>query len=638
MSPSAPRGAAGAASPARSPEGVLTPSKEGVLNRTTAHAPAASKTPSILAEVLRSSSRRLCIAHNKDSWQPHPPNLHVAPRTLHPLMLLPRQHLPLSCIDAVGSSNELGHSRFFEAQIRILELESRLGSVTNLLIARYEPRGSVYALERQANALYVMCKLGAWVDLDELAGHATAIAEEQFRPARPERPESTVSDAFITPQLHSEQKRKRAAIEEFQSLVKKRARAASSTTTTTTTTANDLARREGTVEPDGSAPQGQSPQVKLEDSFVLETDAKENIPPAGCALPKVAEQEAEALPQHTADDVFGNIRSHYIDALYKSMGSLAYFAKGPLSRARSAFHLDLDSNLDMSDLIDFLKGLVLTTVQIDTKYRQTVPDLISKMKAGFESSDDGRKKKRKSKKMKIGKDALYPAEDESIRKWWTASKAQLMENEAEISSSQIKSHISVLRTRETQLQMILIMEILALEPLRGSADQGEGILPGDTDAQDIGATSQAKKRNKHNLPLLLDVHADRLTIWQSTATDEQILLEDSQSARVSADGSQGKKASSEPLKDFCIDVIVPFFSARLPELCDSITRKLGGPAIIAPAQSKASKQHQAKDQKPGSVTKRSASASSGNPRRTLQRALSTDQQSRRSKERSTVSK
>ena len=39
--------------------------------------------------------------------------------------------------------------------------------------------------------------------------------------------------------------------------------------------------------------------------------------------------------------------------------SLAYFAKGPLSRARAAFHLDYDSTLEMGDLIRFLESLVL---------------------------------------------------------------------------------------------------------------------------------------------------------------------------------------------------------------------------------------------------------------------------------------
>lgn len=70
------------------------------------------------------------------------------------------------------------------------------------------------------------------------------------------------------------------------------------------------------------------------------------------------------------------------------------------------------------------------------------------------------------------------------------------------------------------------------------------------------------------------------------------------------------------------------FSHRLPELCDSINRKLGGPVIVKPSKSRSLKRSSSKrDQRPGAVTKR---PTPGKPTRTLQRALSTEQQSRRS--------
>jgi DNA replication regulator SLD3 len=241
-------------------------------------------------------------------------------------------------------------------------------------------------------------------------------------------------------------------------------------------------------------------------------------------------------------------------------GSLAYFAKGTLSRARSAFLLDLEANLDMVDLIDFLKSLILTTVQIDKKYREIIPDIIAKIKPIMDSSDEGPKRRRRPKKMKLNKDGLYPLEDESIQTWWAANKPELKDEEVTISPPQIKSLVSLLRTRETQLQMILILEILALEPLKApelAADTGLPALPGTEESKDqIAAPPVFKRRNKHNLPVLVDVHADRLTIWQSTASDEMLLLEDSQTPSQHAH-NQAEKASSEPLKDFCVDVIVP---------------------------------------------------------------------------------
>lgn len=242
-------------------------------------------------------------------------------------------------------------------------------------------------------------------------------------------------------------------------------------------------------------------------------------------------------------------------------GSLAYFAKGPLSRARSAFHLDLESDLDINDLIDFLKGLILTTVQVDKKYREMIPELVSKIKPIVDSSDEGRKKRRRPKKMKLGKDGLYPLEDEHIEKWWLANKPELDDDdEAGISMALIKAHASLLRTRETQLQMIVILEILALEPLKPQEQPADTLpaLPGAAESQEqMAPPPPPKKRNKHNLPTLIDVHTDRLTIWQSMASHEQIMLQDSQVPSPSANGQVEQKPSSEPLKDFCIDVIVP---------------------------------------------------------------------------------
>ncbi|KAJ4322778.1 hypothetical protein N0V84_004671 [Fusarium piperis] len=524
--------------------------------------------------------------------KPHPPNLHIQPRVLHPLMVIPRQHLPLSCIDIHASNIDLSSHRFYEAHVKILDLESRMGSVPVVLLARKESSRAVYALERQDNGLYVVFRLGSWVDLEELARDASAVCRERLRPpVKLESQGRAASSAITTPQLHKDQKMKRAAIEAIQSLVRKRPRSQS------VSTMADSERHDGksdaTVPVETKLP---SPVLMKEELATIPADNTQQAVSSASINPE------EPPPQQTADEIFDTLRAQYFDALYKSMGSLAYFAKGPLSRARSAFHLDLESSLDMGDLIEFLKGLVLTTVQIDKKYRDTIPELIARMKTALDSSDEGRKRKRRAKKMKIGKDGLYPHEDEHLRKWWVANKPELKEDEFEVPAQQIKSLTSMLRTRETQLQMILILEILALTPLKPAEDAEDSQLPplpGGAESQGDMAPPAAKKRNKHNLPVLVDVHADRLTIWQSTASDEQLLLEDSQVSQA-LDGQSQQKASSEPLKDFCVDIIVPLSLKR--------------------SSSK-------RDQRPGAVTKR---PTPGKPTRTLQRALSTEQQSRRS--------
>lgn len=67
----------------------------------------------------------------------------------------------------------------------------------------------------------------------------------------------------------------------------------------------------------------------------------------------------------------------------------------------------------------------------------------------------------------------------------------------------------------------------------------------------------------------------------------------------------------------------PSFSSRLPELCDSLNRKLGGPPILVSPKNKSKPKASAKQPRPGAVTKRSA------PKKpSLQRAFSTDQAQR----------
>jgi DNA replication regulator SLD3 len=210
----------------------------------------------------------------------------------------------------------------------------------------------------------------------------------------------------------------------------------------------------------------------------------------------------------------------------------------------------------MIDLVEFLKSLVMTTVVIDKKFRETLPALISKFKTFVEDSDHGeaKTKKRKPKKIKLGKDGLYPAEEEHIRFWWNTHKSTDPE-EKSATGEGIGYHISCLRRRETQLQMIIILEILALEPLARPKDNtDDSQLPGQESQGTLTNTTEgpAKKRSKHNYPVLLDVHADRLCIWQSTTLDEVKALAESQDQ-----ATKSEKANSDPLKDFCVDIILP---------------------------------------------------------------------------------
>ncbi|TDZ10292.1 hypothetical protein C8034_v001953 [Colletotrichum sidae] len=636
----------------RQKSGILTPTSDGSLNSKNAVAPPPDERPQ---SRRRASHPMAELLKNTIVLKSHPLDMTSQPCTLQQLMMLPREELPLSFLDLGGPHAGLAPSRFYDSHIKILDLEDRVADRPSMLIARNESTGRAYAIERSGHSnhkLYAVCKLGSWVDLLWLADRATVTGRHVSRMRQMDKaPESksihTQRGISVTPGLGFRNNDRAMSIDILQTAARKRARSQSVATLVDATRAekrlrsdDDNASRPQT--PMEALPKSHPPpkvETKPEPEPELEPKPADWIETHLDVVEAVAqpEQLREPNAQQTAGEIIESVRAQYTEALYKSMGSLAYFAKGPLSRARAAFHLDCDGNMNMNDLIEFLKSLVMTTVQIDKKYREALPDIISRMKTHFESSDEGgnKSKKKKVKKMKLGKDGMYPAEDELVRKWWESNKPELSSDEATITPAQIKSHVSLLRTRETQLQMILILEILALEPLRAADGEGESQLPGMPAVEaERAPDAQPKKRSKHNFPVLIDVHADRLCIWQSTASDEMRLLEDSQvSAPVG--GGPVQKASSDSLKDFCTDIIVPFFAARLPEICDSISRKLGGPVIIAP-KPKAKPSSSKAVAKPGSAAhpgpaaKRLAPVKSKSTSSSIEKALAKEQQSRRS--------
>ncbi|KAI1129555.1 DNA replication regulator SLD3-domain-containing protein [Nemania abortiva] len=557
---------------------------------------------------------------------PHPPKLSIKPRTLQPLMLLPRKHLCLSFLDLSSPYGSFESSAYFEANIRILDLESRMGNRPVVLIARLESNGSIYAIERQADALYVLCHLGHWVDLEQLCGVSIVSRPALIRkqPALPTEPIRHVP--LTTPQISHTNKKRRLAIEAIQSLVKKPARSRSlsvlSQAGEDSRPPTPIQGRGDTLDPGSAAVVQHAPSPNVS---ILQTDVQSQT--------VITQDQDEALTMPNAEGIFDNIRNQYFEALYHSMGSLAYFAKGPLSRARAAFHLDCDSTLEMSDLVEFLKSLVMTTAQIDKKYRETIPKIQSEMKTVIEDSDAEQRRaktkprKRKIKKAKLGKDGLYPDEDDHVRRWWANHKPLPKDDEESTTKSteqqDIKLQVSLLRSRETQLQMIIVLEILSLEPLIAREAANDPQLPGlppTEQSLDSPKEIPTKKRNKHNFPFLLDVHADRLCIWQSTALDEFNAMNESQTGH-GLESQKSLKSTSDPLRDFCVDIIVPFFSARLPEHCDSINKKLGGPVMLAPAKPKQKKTETMlkPKPKPGAAAKRPAPPK---PSRTLENVLS----------------
>jgi DNA replication regulator SLD3 len=268
--------------------------------------------------------------------------------------------------------------------------------------------------------------------------------------------------------------------------------------------------------------------------------------------------------------------------------------------------------------VRFYRDAALSAKKMDLKYRETLPATVRDV--AITVSDDEpapRSKKRKSRKKTIGKNGLYPEEEEFVRKWWKgrsgAENGLLMETSRE---AEAKKHIGELRLRETQLQILLILETIALE----SADAGEEKTRTENDERTPDNTAKKPKTKKpQDLNVLLELHLDRLCIWHAVSAEETTVPD---TVKTHDNHLSGKKVESDAVRDFCTEVIVPFYASRLPDKCKLITRKFGVNGASSP-RAKQSRSQKAPRAQPGPASKREQPQKS---RRTLQRVL-TDEQS-----------
>lgn len=215
----------------------------------------------------------------------------------------------------------------------------------------------------------------------------------------------------------------------------------------------------------------------------------------------------------------------------------------------------------MKELIDFLETLALSSTLIDKKYKEALPAVIAKIQSGAHSANELGKengsKKRKAKKMKLGRNGLYPTEESFIQQWWENNDTNMdLVLPDETREDVHRKRLVHLRVRETQLQMMVILETLALYPLCIQTEEDGCVLP-SSKVQDTTVTLATRKvkKSKH-MGSLVDMHVDRLCIWQSVAEEESVTV--THFARELAPNTlTGHNNAADVLRDFCTEVIVP---------------------------------------------------------------------------------
>ncbi|PYI12571.1 hypothetical protein BO78DRAFT_331308 [Aspergillus sclerotiicarbonarius CBS 121057] len=318
-------------------------------------------------------------------------------------------------------------------------------------------------------------------------------------------------------------------------------------------------------------------------------------------------------------ELLEGLREQYLQALYVSKTSVAYFAKGPLARCRAAFQSGNESAKPVQ-LVEFYREAVLTAKRMDHKYRETLPSTIQDLLLSVSDDEAAQpKRKRKNSKKKLGKNGLYPEEGELIRKWWRDRALNDLGLPSEMSrEAESKKHVADLRLRETQLQILLILETMALEAIIVEEEKKQH--EGNEEGADK-PTKSAKGKKPQDLNVMLELHLDRLCIWHAVSFEETVVPDSAKN--YGSNHLSGKKVESDAVRDFCTEVIVPFYASRLPDKCKLITRKLGVSTAISPF----TKQPQAKKtpREPGTPVERQH-AQKQSRRRAFQRVL-TDQAS-----------
>lgn len=276
------------------------------------------------------------------------------------------------------------------------------------------------------------------------------------------------------------------------------------------------------------------------------------------------------------------LRRQYLETLYLSRTSLAFYAKGPLSRARARVRVPTASRT-VEQLVEFYRDCILPRKKVDLKYKETIPHRISSL-TSYEAIEASTAEvsygPKKTRRTKLGKDALWPCESDYIARWWR--ERELIPNLTTDTkrADEVSKAITQLRMRETELQIILILEILALEardiaklqPARPLPDQDVKVESVEHDEGTAVAIVTPIKK-KRDLKPEVDFLVDRMCIWHS------IGLEDGESASSETRSELTSGRLKDRLRDFCKDVIVPFYGGKLPDQCQTICSKMGGPEV-----------------------------------------------------------
>ncbi|USW47330.1 Putative DNA replication regulator Sld3 [Septoria linicola] len=500
------------------------------------------------------------------------------PRIFSPQCLLGRALLPLAYFDTAQEG-----SRLFTAHVHVLEASHDYHDATNVLIVEDHKSGRLYAVERVQRHKYALCRLAEHVSRDDLlarAAHRAPIDVSQrkrqaLQPTSGKQPWWAKAAVQVE---HSAQGMSSAALPLFTGL-----------------------QRSLALEASPARPMRPAQDLEVPESEVIELAPLEGTGPE---------------TSMTSDHIFEELSRQYLEALYLSRTPLAYFVKGPLARARAAMATR------PLELVTFLRGALLTSPGLDKKFRAALPDIVKEIPMIDTPATQSKARRKRKWKAKRDKQGLFVDEKEYIEQWWRKGDGH-PESSAlnESHEAEIKRRTQLMRNRETFLQVIIILEILALEAVPSQPPASSTVAEADRSAVAAGGAAEPDKKQRKKKEVdangVLETLVERLNIFHTVEFSP-------------VKTKEGENGSSQPdtkdeLKNFATEVVIPFFASRVHEISNTVSKKLGGPS--APRQLE--KKSINATRKPGEPTTRLPPEKK--PRRPLGRT-STDTLNRSSKQ------
>lgn len=528
------------------------------------------------------------------------------------ITLVARACLPLAWLDPSASSRMV-----FEATISAVEeWEQRA------LVVRKVPNGGLYAIERIATDIYVAFALQSWVSEtwchSAALGHIAqvqvedllAIEADVVRRSDSRTASTSSSTALPPPKSPKRPKNRKGALARMSILALEGALASSDLIITSGVRALREQQRMNPIEVENDV---SSPTLALQPSIAqalvqeplpltpadqiqnpLETlnqyneNGASDDQPLSVSVPDVV---VPTLLSETNPIATERLRTQYLEHLYTTKTSLAFYVKGPLARARAHLRTAGNAATLIQELTSFYVGSILPTKKVDLKYKEsiskTVADLPVQQQENGTITAGSKKKKPRKKMIKLGKDGLWPEEEDFIAKWWRSREIKGTVSGSD-QADELRKELADLRMRETKMQMLLILEVMLLETAASTLAESEKLeVPADPKIKvesaeedstaPILATTprkQLKKEKTRDWSAEIDGIVDRLCIWHTVSLDD--LLNPSDTSLKKEDNGSTAAKPNDSLRDFCKDVLLPFYCAKLPDQVKANCRKLGG--------------------------------------------------------------